>query len=702
MNKMAKSVIIVLFLFSFCCVAEKDIQAPVTTATLFEEMVDMFALTYFPEPAFKTVQYSSYDRRSNLPGGPEWFANSDGFGGEPIPNFERILVEPDDEGVGEYLIAEIEGPGAIVRLWTAAIEGTIRLTLDDREELLYDGPALDFFHKFYDSFSEMEGVDNDRFRETIYQRDACYTPIPFFKGMRLIWVGDVEKIHFYQIGVRLYEEGTEVVSFRPEDITEYRSVIDGVTAALIDPDERMELRSKESPLTFEGTLNPAEKAEMLTLEGPQAVEVLTVQLQARDLDRALRQTVMFISFDGSPRGQVESPVGDFFGAAPGINPYQSLPFTVRPDGTMVSRFIMPFKTSFQLGFENFGEQPVDIKGSVLSLAYDWDDERSMFFRARWRVDHNMIASNTDVQDLPFIIAMGKGLYVGTTSYLLNPNNVPSPSGSWWGEGDEKIFIDDDIIPSTFGTGSEDYYNYSWSVPDIFYFPYCGQPRNDGPGNRGFVTNFRWHILDPLPFTKNIRFYMELKSHERTPGLSYARIGYHYATPGVTDDHLAIMPEDVRPLQLPDGWQPAARRGARNSIFFAAEDIVDSRRQTSLSKDPLWAGGKILIWTPKIKEETKTFTFTVEETGKKRIHVVFAMTPKSGRVSFLLDGKKTTLANKKETLDLYRPYRTLLRNFTFPTTEFEAGRHTLTILYEGAGPQVENPEIGVDFLWVQKQ
>ena len=196
--------------------------------------------------------------------------------------------------------------------------------------------------------------------------------------------------------------------------------------------------------------------------------------------------------------------------------------------------------------------------------------------------------------------------------------------------------------------------------------------------------------------------MELKSHERTPGLSYARIGYHYATPGVTDDHLAIMPEDVRPLQLPDGWQPAARRGARNSIFFAAEDIVDSRRQTSLSKDPLWAGGKILVWTPKVREETKTFTFTVEETGNNRIHVVFAMTPDSGRISFLLDGKKTTLANKTETLDLRRPYRTLLRNFTFPTAEFEAGKHTLTILFEGADPQVVNPQIGVDFLWVQKR
>jgi len=44
----------------------------------------------------------------------------------------------------------------------------------------------------------------------------------------------------------------------------------------------------------------------------------------------------------------------------------------------------------------------------------------------------------------------------------------------WGEGDEKVFVDDDRVPSIFGTGSEDYFNYSWSSPDIFAFPYCGQ------------------------------------------------------------------------------------------------------------------------------------------------------------------------------------------------------------------------------------
>ncbi len=702
MNKYKIAFLSVFILLFMTCDSAEDIQPVVSTENLFEEMVDMARLTKFPDPAYHTVQFSSFDRRSQLPGGPNWYANSDGFGGEPIPNFEKVLKEPDENGIGENLIAEVNGPGVVDRLWTAAIEGIIRLYLDGRSIPLYDGPALDFFHKFYDSFSEIQNINMERFRETVYQRDACYTPIPFARGMKMIWIGDVQKIHFYQVGVRLYEKGTKVVSFEPEDIKNSSRVIDRVTAALLDPDEEMELRSTESFAAFQLSLSPLEKKDAFVLSGPKAVEVLTVHISAPDIDRALRQTMMYISFDGSPLGDVQSPVGDFFGAAPGINPYDSLPFTVKPDGTMVCRYVMPFKESLQLSFENFGDQEVEIQGSILPMTYDWENAQSMYFRARWRVNHNMIASNTDVQDLPFIIAVGQGLYVGTTSYLLNPNNVPTPSGSWWGEGDEKIFIDEDRVPSIFGTGSEDYYNYSWSSPDIFYFPYCGQPRNDGPGNRGFVTNYRWHILDPLPFHKHIRFYMELKSHERTPGLSYARIGYHYVRPGLTDDHLAIMPEDLRPLQLPDSWQPAARRGARNSVFYASEKIINSRRQTHFSKDPLWAEGEILVWTPKNRGETRSFSFPVDETGKKRIHIALALTPNSGQISFLLDGEKIVTSRKKDILDLYRPYRILLRNFTLPALDLEAGRHMLTLKFEGANPQVEEPEIGIDFLWIQKQ
>lgn len=702
---MKKKYFRIFMLFStalfFACGTERTEKDVITTGSLIKELSDLARLVQFPEPAFRTVQFSSYDRRSKIPGGPDWFANSDGFGNEPKPNFEKVLKEPDEEGIGEYLIADVRGPGAIVRLWSAAITGKIRLYIDGRPSPLYDGPAIDFFHRVYDGFPQAERLNMERFRKTVYQRDACYAPIPFTKGIRIVWTGDLKTLHFYQVQVRLYEPGTKVISFSPDDLAAYSDTIDQVTEALSDPDQNIPPRSKESPISFESVLNPSEEKEILSLDGPKALEILTVKLKAENMDKALRQTLLHIICDEYPWGQVQSPLGDFFGAAPGINPYQSLPFTVHPDGTMVCRFVMPFKKALKMRIENHGDQPVEIKGSALPMAFAWDDTRSMHFRARWRVNHNMIASNKAVQDLPFLIASGRGVYVGTTSYILNPNSVPTPYGNWWGEGDEKVFIDREAFPSIFGTGSEDYYNYSWSSPDIFYYPYCGQPRNDGPGNRGFVTNFRWHILDPLPFQRSIRFFIELYSHERTPGLSYARIGYHYGRPGITDDHMAIMPEDLRYLELPENWQPAARMGARDSVFYDAEKIVRSTQRTHFEKGRLWAGGKLFVWTPKKEGESKAFAFRINEKGRNQIHFASALTPDSGRFSILLDNKPAQLANKQEIVDLYRPYRTLLRQFSLAPTELETGEHTLTLKFEGANPQVKKPKIGIDFIWIQE-
>jgi hypothetical protein len=67
----------------------------------------------------------------------------------------------------------------------------------------------------------------------------------------------------------------------------------------------------------------------------------------------------------------------------------------------------------------------------------------------------------------------------------------------------------------------------------------------------------------------------------------------------------------------------------------------------------------------------------------------------------VDNRPAPLPNKQEIIDLYRPYRTLLRNFTLSPMELDPGFHRLTLKFEGADPQVKKPEIGIDFIWIQK-
>ena len=54
---------------------------------------------------------------------------------------------------------------------------------------------------------------------------------------------------------------------------------------------------------------------------------------------------------------------------------------------------------------------------------------------------------------------GSGRFVGVNLQIWNPR------GGWWGEGDEKFFVDGENFPSFYGTGSEDYFGYAGSVAE---------------------------------------------------------------------------------------------------------------------------------------------------------------------------------------------------------------------------------------------
>lgn len=666
----------------------------ITTAQLIEEIADLQQLTEFPNNDYKLLQFSSYDRRSVQRLHSDWFSNSDGFGSEPIPGFMSVLKEEKDGENGEYLLAKVDGPGTIVRFWTAAIKGNLKVYLDNEEMPIYEGPAESFFRSPYNPFIEGTKITEELLKGSLYQRDAAYCPMPFSRLCKIVWIGKIQDIHFYHLMVRVYKEGTIVQTFSPNDLKVAEEQIVKICNILKKP-ETLWAEEQSQKITIENELPPKQEVAIWSNKtGPGAVINLKLRVKDYMPTLTLRELILRIYADGIQEPLVDSPLIDFFSAAPGINPYQSLPMEITPDGWLVSRFPMPYQKDMTITLRNITDRNLYIEGEVLSQPYEWESDSSMYFCARWRSSQSIWVRPEHPYDLPFLYAKGKGCIVGAVSHVFNPSTGPTSGGNWWGEGDEKIFVDQDKVPSIFGTGSEDFYNYSWSATDIFYYPYCGQPRNDGPGNRGFVSNFRWLILDRIPFNEYVAFSLELLIHSEVYDMEYARIAYYYARPETTDDHSPIADRVYDPLSARDNWHwlPEPKGAANNAIFYQAEDCLNTKTQTELLKSYMWAGRGLCVWKPKRGGEIITFKIQVPRDGNYDVKLICALSPQSGNFHVLFDEKLITTSP----ISLYDEFHVLSREFNLGKQQITSGEHTLTLKFIGA----ESKDIGIDFIWLQ--
>jgi len=222
------------FLLFFSCKERNDQTGTIDTETLLNEMISPEGLTYFPLHNYRTVQFSSFDRRSISPGLPGWFENSDGFGGEPMPGFIATISEPDSSGMGEYLLCDVDGPGAIVRTWTAMINGEMDVYIDDLKEPLYKGSAEKFM---WNTAYAVSNRNDSAFLESVFrQNDACYFPLAFSKACRIVWRGDIRRLHFYHIMIRLYDPQTRVRGFRVDEIDRVYDKINEIADIVKNPD----------------------------------------------------------------------------------------------------------------------------------------------------------------------------------------------------------------------------------------------------------------------------------------------------------------------------------------------------------------------------------------------------------------------------------------------------------------------------------
>jgi hypothetical protein len=306
-----------------------------------------------------------------------------------------------------------------------------------------------------------------------------------------------------------------------------------------------------------------------------------------------RKVLLKIYWDDQAQPSVLAPLGDFFCIGHSIpGNFAALPFTVSAKPEERHRFggsaalncylPMPFNKRAVVVIENQNDVPY---GQYFYIDYELYREPLgddvAYFHAHWRRENpcqgwgpqlQVNSPETNIPNLDgkdnYVIleTQGRGHYIGCNL------SVTHFQGSWWGEGDDMIFIDDDEWPpSIHGTGAEDYFNHAWGMQNNA-FPMNGSALHESiiPG---YQTSYRFHLTDPVHFERRIRVTLE-HGHANHLADDWSSTAYWYQT-------LPSPPSDILPVtaRLPIVLESAPSGGTPQPIEPPAVELTEEMQQS---------------------------------------------------------------------------------------------------------------------------
>ncbi len=637
----------------------------VSVDSLLGDLTDLPRLSKLPVPAYTTKQFSSYDQASKSPDDEKaWFANGDAG--------QYLRVE-EVNGRKEHVMMDIAGPGAIVRIWSANPKGVLRIYIDESKSPAIESPMGVILG------GTMPGLPLPLAGERSRGWNL-YFPIPYAKHCK---VTSDEGGFYYHVNYRTYEPSARVTSFKPDDLRRLRHEIYDAAAKLTATRDEGGLPADRKKEPFDKTLAPEAQAELFKARGPRAICGILVRLAAKDLEAAARGTVLRISFDGEQT--IECPVGDYYGTAPGLTPYASMPLgiTAGPNQEMWSHWWMPFAREATVSVVNMGDQEVRIEGAVSSVPTTWD-ERSLLFHAGWRIERGI--KPRPFTDWAHLECTGTGRFVGGHLHLQNTVR------GWWGEGDEKIYVDGETFPSHFGTGTEDYYGYAWCSPERFVHAFHNQPRCDGPGNYGNTSVNRFHIIDDIPFTKSFKFDIENWQWDEKATNNRAAVSYWYARPGGKHFFKPLTKADVKLDVMPE-FKIFTVAGAIEGEKLKVIDKTGGKTQNQ-DMGEQWSNAKHLWWTEGKPGDKLNLGFQVNEANTGRKHVIVGLTRAVdyGIVQLSINDQKAG-----EPIDLYNQNVAHTGQIDLGEFDLPKGQNKLTVEITGGNPKATAHLFGIDYL-----
>lgn len=448
------------------------------------ELYDLGRLGRLRAREVRALSFSSYDRTGG---------NDDGFKG----TYSKLRVEE-----GNSVLAELDGPGVIQRIWFTHTGGDqpglldrknehIKIYLDGKPEPALDVPLETLFSGEHPHFPRplvMEGSGGF----------VSYVPIGFRDGCKVVVEG--EGVRFYQINMISLSDGNEVESFQADPPPETAKELEKARAAWADPAKYEATALAELPVaTYE--LEGVGNSEFTFVLPPGPATIRSIELEPTEATvDAWRSVRLQLIWDQGPKGEsaVDLPAGFAFGTLDGAIAYSSLLMGQR-DGVWYNRFPMPYRKQGVLRLKS--TKP--IKGTFRIRFEREIADGAGYFRAGQR---EALPTKPN-EDFKWLNERGRGHFAGVLMWTEGKAKLP-----YWLEGDDQFRIDGDL--AIHGTGTEDYFNGGW---------YALKGRLDGPAaypSHGFpiyrspqegvwrAAAYRWHIADPVPFARSIEAGIE--------------------------------------------------------------------------------------------------------------------------------------------------------------------------------------------------
>lgn len=448
-------------------------QQGVTFESLLHDLVDREHLARLPDPPYVSFEASHLVRE---------------------PASGDLLVERV-EGRETFLVLDVEGPGALVRIASPNPSGRLRVWIDGSDTPVLDGDAAALLGH-WPAFPAPLAQDLGGIL-------ACFVPVPFARRCKISCTAPRE----YMVDYRKYAERTSCASVTRAQMALVSDAPDVTAEAWSRPPAPLGEHAFDFTLSEDVPEGSFVAANASAAVGARAISEIVLTLEGGGAAELLRRAILRMRFDGEET--VVCPLVDLFALADGPSVIRTAPITVTSETKLVSRWIMPYRERCELSIENRGPRGAHFSGAVRTIPWSWD-ERSMHFHAAWRADEER------ADGAPKIVIQGRGVLVGDAVARFDIG--PDPRA-----GLELVV---DGVRMSGGGGDR-----LGSVQRGTEHPLHALTTTANADRSTWRTSVRFRALDALPFSSRI----DLETPIRYVGARRATTVFFYALPGAKTD-----------------------------------------------------------------------------------------------------------------------------------------------------------------------